>query len=189
MLSVTNAGGGTNNPGGEVGTGTNTTPQLASVADRIVHAGSLVVVTNSVIGSPTNVLTFSLDPGAPPEALISPTSGRFTWLTSDAEVNSTNAITVRVTDDSPAAWSDAKSFNVTVVPRPLIAGISINNGVVSVAWSSLVGQAYRLEYTSNLTAGDWSSASPDIVASGSLTSHTNAFNPTTWQFYRVRVLP
>ncbi|MFO1512656.1 MAG: S8 family serine peptidase [Verrucomicrobiota bacterium] len=189
IITVTNTSAGSTNTGGEVSPTTNSAPQLVAVANRIVHSGSLVVVTNSLVGTPTNTLTFSLDGGAPMRATINSTNGLFTWPTSDADVNSTNAITIRVTDDNNPPLSDAKSFMVTVVSRPLIAGIAVNNGVVSVAWNSLVGQAYRLEYSTNLTAGMWNAASSDIVATETITTQTNAFDPALWQFYRVRVLP
>jgi len=175
-------------PGGEGGPDINETPRLVKVPDCAVHAGSLVVITNSVVGS-TNSLTYSLDPGAPLDAFINPATGLFAWQTSDANANTTNAFTVRVADDGAPAWTDAKSFAVTVVPRPLIAGIAVNNGLVSVAWNSLIGQRYRLEYSTNFTAEAWSSASPDIVATNAVTSQTNTLDPAVRQLYRVRVLP
>lgn len=171
------------------GSGTNTPMQLMNIADRIVHAGSLVVVTNSVSGSPTNAISFSLDAGAPAAAFLDSTTGVFSWPTTDEDVNSTNAITVRAFDNGSPPFTDVQSFTVTVVSRPLIAGIAVNNGVVSVAWNSLIGQAYRLECTTNLTVEAWSAASPDIIASAVITTHTNAFDPAVSQFYRVRVLP
>ena len=173
---------------GEGGNTTNQPSRLMDLADRVVHAGSLVVVTNKVVG--TNlVISFSLAAGAPPAAFIHPASGLFTWLTADADANTTNAITVQATDNGPPLWSDAKSFHVTVVSRPLIAGLAVQNGTVTVAWNSLIGQAYRLERTTNFTAGVWSPASPDIIATEAITTYTNTFDPAMSQFYRVRVLP
>ena len=51
---------------------TNHAPVLVVVADKIVHAGSLVLLTNTATDSdlPANALTFSLDPGAPAGAGI-----------------------------------------------------------------------------------------------------------------------
>lgn len=167
---------------------TNFASHLASIADRTVHAGSLVVVTNSVVGA-TNALSFSLDASAPLGSFINPTTGLFAWQTSDDQVNTTNDITIRVTANGPPTWADARSFAVTVVSRPLIVGLAVNYGLVSVAWNSLIGQTYRLEYSTNFTAGNWSAASPDIIATNTVTTHTNAFDPAISQFYRVRVLP
>jgi HAMP domain-containing protein len=104
-------------------------------------------------------------------------------------VNTTNLVGVRVTDDGLPPLSDARSFLITVVSRPIIAGIVVNNGQVLVAWNSLTGQVYRLEYTTNLTAGNWSTTSPDLTATSAVTTQTNALTLAPWQFYRVRVLP
>jgi len=175
-------------PGGEGVPGTNAPPRLVAIADQIVHAGSLVSVTNAVTGT-TNAVNFSLAPGAPVGASVQPATGWFHWQTSDADANTTNAITVQVAGQGTPPWTDARSFAVTVVPRPTIAGIAVNNGVVTVAWNSLLGQAYRLERGTNLTTGDWQPASPVIIATDSVTTHTNALEPVGWQFYRVRVLP
>ncbi|HEX5220636.1 MAG TPA: S8 family serine peptidase [Verrucomicrobiae bacterium] len=163
-------------------------PRLLNVPDRTVHAGSLVVVTNSVVGS-TNALTYSLDAGAPLDSFINPASGLLTWQTSDANVNTTNLFTVRVIDNGTPAWQGSKTFAVTVAPRPLIAGIAAGNSRVAIAWNSLIGQMYRLEYSTNFSAAVWSDASPDLVATSTVTSHTNYFDPAVWHFYRVRVLP
>jgi uncharacterized repeat protein (TIGR01451 family) len=169
---------------------TNTAPRLMPIPDRTVHAGSLVLVTNIATDADvTNTLAFTLESGAPLGATIGLTNGRFTWLTSDAMVNTTNWVGVRVTDDGSPPLSDAKSFLITVVSRPMIAGIAVNNGQVLVAWNSLTGQVYRLEYTTNLTDGNWSAASPDLTATSPVTTQTNALTPAPWQFYRVRVLP
>lgn len=174
-------------PGGG-GNTTNYLTRLGDIADRIVHAGSLVIVTNSIEGS-NSAASYSLDSGAPAGAFIHPVSGLFTWQTADDDANTTNAITVRASDPGPPAWSDAKSFQVAVVTRPLIAGLVVNSGTVTVAWNSLIGQMYRLERSSQLPAAVWLPASPDILATGTVTTHTNAFDPSTSQFYRVRVLP
>lgn len=175
-------------PGGTGASGTNAPLRLAAIADRTVHAGSLVTVSNAVTGA-TSGVTFSLAAGAPPGASIEPATGWFHWQTTDADANTTNAITVRVADQGAPPQTDARSFAVTVVPRPLIAGIAVNNGMVTVAWNSLVGQAYCLECRTNLLAGDWQSASPAMIATSPITTHTNALNPIGGQFFRVRVLP
>src|SRR5262249_31169093 len=79
----------------------NTPPQLVPVPNGIVGVQSRLVLTNSVSDAdePSNRLTFSLDPGAPPKAYLHPTTGRFIWIPSRAYANTTNRITMRVTDD------------------------------------------------------------------------------------------
>src|SRR5213078_2293021 len=94
----------------------NAAPVLTPLTNQTVTAGIQVTITNTAVDPdfPTNVLSFTLDPGAPGGASINPTSGVFTWTPSAAQAPSTNLITVRVTDDGSPALSDAKSFTLVV---------------------------------------------------------------------------
>ena len=112
----------------------NTAPSLPAIANRTIHAGQTVTFTNSATDSdlPANMLTYTLDPGAPGAASVGSTSGVFAWATTSSDANTTNAITVRVTDDGTPgtpALDNAKSFTVTVVLAPT-ADISVSGNVV-----------------------------------------------------------
>ncbi len=169
----------------------NTAPTLAAVADRVIHAGMLVRITNvaSDLDLPLNTLGFSLDSGAPAAASIGPTDGIFLWPTTDADANTTNQISVRVTDNGVPPLSSGRSFLVGVVPRPLLTSITVSNQIVNVAWTALVGQAYRLQFTTNLFTTNWTAVFPDVTADSSTATHTNAFDPAAMNFYRVQVIP
>lgn len=169
----------------------NSPPVLGALPDRVVHAGTRLnfaaVATDADV--PTNTLTFELLAGAPAGAVIDPQTGEFNWPTSDADVATTNVISVRVTDNGSPALADTQFFTVAVVSRPLIAGITVHDGVVSVSWGAVPGQAYRLQFTSDLGTGLWEAAGPDIVATGESATHTNLIGTNLMQFYRVMVLP
>ena len=169
----------------------NTAPVLAAVADRVIHAGTLVLITNvaSDADVPANTLTFSFDNGAPAAASVGAADGIFTWLTTDADANTTNQIVVRVTDNGVPPLANAQSFLVSVVPRPLLTSITVSNQIVNVAWTALPGQVYRLQFTTNLTTAHWSAVSPDVTADGPTATHTNAFDPAAMNFYRVQFVP
>jgi hypothetical protein len=169
---------------------TNHAPVLAGIADRIVHAGSLVVVTNAALDedAPANVLTFSLDPGMP-TAGIDATNGQFTWATTDADVNTTNHFTVRVTDDGWPNLSDTKSFAVAVVARPMIATIVVTNDAVALTWSAIAGQLYRLQFKLNFDDTNWLDQPPDVTADGDTATHTHPASPDAQRFYRVMLVP
>ncbi len=169
----------------------NTAPVLAVVADRIIHAGSRVLITNVVSDTdiPANTFTFVLDNGAPTAASIGATDGIFVWPTTDADANTTNQISVSVTDNGVPPLSSGRSFLVGVVPRPLLISITVSNKIVNVAWTALVGQAYRLQFTTNLSMTNWTTVSPDLTADGPTATHTNVFDPTAMNFFRVQVLP
>jgi hypothetical protein len=132
-------------------------------------------------------LTFSLDPGAPPGALIDPTSGRFTWTPQDSDVG-TNVITIRLTDTGPSNLSAARTLTVIVVPRPGITWIVATGGQVMLAWSSVPGQAYRVQTTGSLS-GVWNDLPGNIAATSSTTTWSVSSNPNAETFFRVLVVP
>lgn len=169
---------------------TNNAPVLAAVANRVVHAGTLVTVTNVATDAdvPANALTFGLV-AAPPTAMLNPLTGLFTWRTTDADVLSTNSIVVRVTDDGVPARSAEQSFLVTVIQRPAIAGIQLSGDVVSVTWTAVPGQVYRLQFTESLGGANWTDLSPEIVAQSSMCSAADGVGSTTQRFYRIRLGP
>jgi hypothetical protein len=151
----------------------------------------LLTISNSATDPdiPTNMLTFSLDAGAPPTAAINATNGLFTWPTTDADANTTNQITVRVTDDGIPAFSDARVFTVTVVSRPMIMSIVASNNIVTMTWSAVPGQNYRMQYQDDLAGASWNALAPDVTATAASALTTDAISPASQRFYRVLVLP
>ena len=97
----------------------NQPPVLAPVPDFTVQEGDTVAFTATATDAdlPPQALAFSLDAGAPPGATIDAAGGRFAWSVGYDHGPSTNAITVRVTDDGPGALSAARTFTVVVQPR------------------------------------------------------------------------
>jgi uncharacterized repeat protein (TIGR01451 family) len=170
---------------------TNSFPELAAVADRVIHAGATLVVSNFVAAAEpsTGAMIFSLAADAPAGASIDSATGVLTWQTSDADVGSTNEFVVQVSADGNPTLTASQSFLVTVVTRPVIAAISVSEGVVSVTWGTVPGQSYRLEYSTNLTMPDWNAVVPDLVADGDSLTHSNLVGTNHNQFYRVLVLP
>jgi hypothetical protein len=166
----------------------NTAPSLPAISDRTVHAGQTVTFTSTATDSdlPANTLTYSLDTGAPASASIGLSTGVFTWATTASDANTTNAITARVTDDGTPALDDAKSFTVTVVSAPT-ANISVAGNVVTISWTAIANQTYRVQYKNNLDDATWTDLAPDVTASGSTASATDT--TISQKFYRVAVLP
>ena len=90
--------------------------QVVTVTTNLtVDTLSTITVSNSATDAdlPAQSLTYSLDAGAPANAIIDPLTGVFEW-TPDGSAAITNVITVRVTDDGPGALSDAKSMTIIV---------------------------------------------------------------------------
>src|SRR5206468_125168 len=92
----------------------NSAPVLSPISDQIAFAGVQLTFTSSAtdVDFPRNILTFSLDPGAPATAAIDPANGVFTWTPPANQSPGTNTVTVRVTDDGVPRLDDAKSFKI-----------------------------------------------------------------------------
>jgi Fungalysin metallopeptidase (M36)/Calx-beta domain len=168
--------------------GTNLPPVLASISNRTIHADYTLTFTAQGSDPDMNMLTYTLDPGAPIGASIDPITGIFTWTPNDAEANTTNTITVRVTDNGLPPLSATSTFTVTVVPRPQAAAGQLLAGQFTLTWSAIPGQAYRVQYTTNLNS-PWINLPGDITASGGTATKVDpaAYGPE--RFYQVLVLP
>jgi hypothetical protein len=173
----------------------NEPPVLAPISSLTIHAGTTLEITNAATDPdiPTNTLTFSLDPG-PAGADINPTNGVFSWTPDNSFVNTTNNITVVVTDYNPWAvnsqhLSDSNSFTVVVVPPPALSTGTISNGVLTLTWSAISGQTYRVQYSTNLTETNWTDLTPDVTANDITATQTDSTLSDEQRFYRVMVLP
>jgi Flp pilus assembly protein TadG len=153
-------------------------------------------VTNTATDSdiPANVLTYQLI--NPPTGASISTNGVITWTPNAGQGPSTNTITTVVTDSNPWAvnaqhLSATNSFTVIVTggsTTPVIQSIRLTNGIVTIKWSAVSGQSYRLQYKGNLTDSVWSDATPDFTAMGPIATGTNGVNNATQRYYRVLLL-
>jgi hypothetical protein len=93
----------------------NTAPVLDPIPDQTVLEGDTLNVTAHAtdVDAPPDVLTFSLDPGAPSGASIDPATGAFSW-TAPRPGAGTYSVTVRVTDAGSPPLSDARTFQIVV---------------------------------------------------------------------------
>lgn len=165
-------------------------PVLTLIPDATIHAGSTLIFTNSVTDPnvPPAVLTFSLDPGYPPGATITPATGVFTWTPTDAQAG-TNDISVRLTDNGYPNLSDAQTFAVVVVPRLAILSITPSRNAVTIIWSSVPGETYRAQFKDNLSQTTWSNLSPDVTATDVTATNTDTGATGKCRFYRVIIVP
>ncbi|MEY2428499.1 MAG: hypothetical protein QOJ40_1384, partial [Verrucomicrobiota bacterium] len=62
-------------------------------------------------------------------------------------------------------------------------------GLVTITWSAVSGSIYRLQYTPDLSATNWTDVSPDVTAADSTASQTNNPDGAGQRFYRVILLP
>jgi uncharacterized repeat protein (TIGR01451 family) len=173
----------------------NEPPALAAISNRVIHAGMTLIITNSAMDPdvPTNSLTFSLNP-AITGANINATNGVLLWTPDGSFANTTNTITVMVTDYNPSAvntqhLSDAKSFSVFVAPPPAFTSAVTSNGMMTLNWSAISGQTYRVQYSTNLVGANWTDLSPDVTATDITASQSELIVPDAQRFYRVLIVP
>jgi uncharacterized repeat protein (TIGR01451 family) len=171
----------------------NEPPVLAPLSDRTIHVGMSLVISNSATDAdvPTNSLTYSLYPG-PAGADINTTNGVFVWTPDSSFANTTNSVTVVVTDNNPDAvgqLNDAKSFNIFVAAAPTFSSAVMSNDVVTLTWSAISGLTYRVQYVTDLWDTAWKDLPPDVVATDTTASQTDSTTSDTQRFYRVMVVP
>ena len=96
----------------------NRPPVLAAMGNKSVNEGTLLTFTSTATDPdlPAQTLTFSLDPGAPAGASITP-GGVFSWTPTEAQGPSVNAVTIRVSD-GVASVSETIQIVVNQVNRP-----------------------------------------------------------------------
>jgi hypothetical protein len=168
----------------------NTPPVLAPIGNRTVNVGSNIVFTASATDTdqPPQTLTFSLVSGIS-SATLNTNSGAFSWRPAVTNANTTNAFTLKVTDNGFPFLSATQSFNITVNPltQPAAASIVLNNGQLGFQVSGQTGPDYAVQISSNLF--DWSNLF--ITNSPAMPFSWMDTNPATLpaQFYRIKVGP
>ncbi len=94
---------------------TNLPPVLDPIGDKTVDELALLTFTATATDPDAgDVLTFSLDAGAPAGAAINGSTGEFSWTPTEAQGPGVYPITVRVTDDGTPLLSDFETIQVTV---------------------------------------------------------------------------
>jgi hypothetical protein len=164
---------------------------LSPISDQIAFPGIQLAVTNSATDGdfPTNILTYSLDPGAPAGAIIDPNNGLFTWTPDIHQMPGTNAITVRVADNGTPSLSATQSFNLVIVSPPVIESIVASSGSVTISWSTVAGKRYRVQFKSALNDPVWSDLPGDVTAAASTATKTDSMLSETQRSYRVVLVP
>lgn len=105
----------------------NRAPVLGALPSLSAGAGLPLSFTASASdpdGS-AQVLTFSLDAGAPAGAAIHPSTGQFSWTPTAAQAGGTFSVVVRVTDNGLPAMTDAQSLSITVVSNVSAATVQL----------------------------------------------------------------
>jgi hypothetical protein len=168
----------------------NTPPVLAAISNFTVNVGQTVAFTASATDSnvpPPPLLTFSLFSG-PTNATLNTNSGAFSFRPLISQANTTNPITLEVSDNEDPPSSATQNFTVTVNPLtlPRMSSSGWSNGQFALQVSGQSGPDYEIQTSTNLA--QWSMVfatnSPAMPFVWQAGAPTNAA-----RFYRVVVGP
>ena len=166
--------------------GANTPPILDPIGNKTVHLGHTLTFTATASDSdlPAQILTYSLV-NAPPGATIGSGSGAFSWTPTNV---GTFSVSVRVSDNGVPSANDEETISVQVLGPLLNFPVRRSNNL-EVAWSTIAGRMYAVDYSSNLTPPVvWTPLSTNTALGPSLT-FTNALTNAPWRFFRIRMVP
>ena len=131
----------------------NSPPRLPAISSQLVNAGESLVLTNTATDPdvPLQQLTYTLVAG-PANASLNSTNGVFSWRPLVAQANTTNRVTIQVTDDGIPPLGDSNSFTLTVPPLSpaLLSPPVFQNGQLLLSAIGPTGPDYSLYASSNL---------------------------------------
>jgi beta-galactosidase len=170
-----------------------TAPVLNPISNQTVNVGHTVAFTATA--SDTNIpplaLTFGLLSG-PAHAMlnqINNTNAAFNWRPCVPDANSTNSISVKVTDNGLPSLNATQNFYVIVNPltRPTLSQHVLNNGQFTLQVDGEAGPDYAVQTSTDLF--DWSTLlitnSPTMPWVWAITGMPTSFS----QFYRIKTGP
>ncbi len=167
----------------------NLPPVIDPIASKTVAEGTTLTIPVSAHDDDlTDMLTFSLDPGAPDGAAIDSTTGVFAWTPSEAQGPGTYAVTVRVTDSGSPSQSVTTSFTVRVDEvnsPPVLAPIgdrSIDEGSLLTFTASATDADLPLNLLSFSLLGAPAGATIDPVTGVFTWAPTEADGPGSFHF-------
>ena len=138
---------------------------------------------SSVTDVPAQLLSFTLDVGAPAGAGITG-AGAFTWT---PVALGTNSITVRVTDNGVSPLNDSETITVEVLPAPGFTSALRNGDNVELTWGTRAGKNYAVDYKDDLNNPMWTPLWTNTAPGDSL-SFTNATTNSLQRFFRIRTV-
>ena len=168
----------------------NTPPVLSPISNRVVNAGVTLMITNIAMDSdiPPQTLTFN-SVTAPAGAVLGASSGIFTWRPPVVQANTTNPVTLKVTDNGMPPMSVTQSFSIIVSPLilPTLTVQGVTNGILTMRVSGTTGPDFTMQASSNLV--NWSSLfTTNSPALPFVWADTNASN-FPGRFYRGLLSP
>jgi lysophospholipase L1-like esterase len=96
---------------------------------------------------------------------------------------------VVVTNPAGSTTSTPPAVLTVLDPHPTIGSVLLSKETISITWSSIAGQTYRLQFKQTLNDAVWQDIPPTTTAAGPTVSATNTIAGSPQGFYRVRLGP
>jgi hypothetical protein len=156
------------------------------MADQIARAGTLFSLSIPATDTdlPEQSLVFSLEPGAPVGMEIDPAAGLLSWTPTAADMFTTNAVMVRVTDSGSPPQTSTRALGIVVLPK-VEARITRNGSTVFIQAETLIGRTYRVEFKDNLAAPSWMPLGNPALATSETVTFADSLSGHLQRFYRV----
>jgi hypothetical protein len=104
-------------------------------------------------------------------------------------VTNTDAANYSVTVSNILGGITSSNAVLVVIPQPLIQSVKFTNQTLSLTWSAVTGQTYRVEYNDDLNTSNWTALVPDIIATNVTATATNIVPGVPQRFYRILYVP
>jgi large repetitive protein len=164
----------------------NEAPVLAALPAQEISPGALMTLTAEATDAdlPTNRLTFALEAGAPLGMAINPASGLIQWSPGAADAETTNRVSIRVSDNGSPSLSATQFLVVRVGPtQQTRVELEIFNAApeARLRLHGTVGRTYLIETSNDLIRWNiWT----NLVSSSPITDLTETIPAATRRFYR-----
>jgi uncharacterized repeat protein (TIGR03803 family) len=89
------------------------------------------------------------------------------------------------------SWSVAKGtvFRLSVPLQPAFQTIAKTNGMIALTWSAVAGQAYQMQYATNLFQPDWNNLGSNFIATNGTVTTFDPVGIEPNRFYRINLSP
>ena len=135
-------------------TGDNTPPSIIPIGTRIAVQGQPYGFTvQRLDAEAAQTLIFSIVSGAPADAVLDASGGRFSWTPLFSFSPTTNVVTFMVEDNGVPPLSDTDTFTLISLPPP--PAIVQDGTTISLSFQTIPGRTYRVDYKNSLTDPAW----------------------------------
>ena len=82
-----------------------------------------------------------------------------------------------------------RNYTVVVLETLTSNALSLVNDDWVLAWNSIPGRTYRVQFKNDLTETAWSDLPGDVTATGTVSSKSDSIGAATQRFYQILLLP